>query len=217
MVSLLLPPHLSVDVLDGIYAGLRAEAQRFATTIVGGNISGTGVAQQLVIDITLLGTVARGHAILRSGAKVGDLLCVTGSLGDSAAGLQTFLRPTTNISQHDVQAVRERHTAPLPRVHEGQLLGSFTVGQVSAMLDISDGLSGDLQHLCERSGCGARVELAALPLTEACLNVARALQHDPWTGRFMAVKIMSCFLQYRQKLWRPCGPPCSNNLGLLSP
>ncbi|GCE20461.1 thiamine-phosphate kinase [Dictyobacter kobayashii] len=47
------------------------------------------------------------------------------------------------------------------------------------MLDISDGLSGDLQHLCERSGCGARVELAALPLTEACLNVARALQHDP--------------------------------------
>ncbi|GCE20460.1 hypothetical protein [Dictyobacter kobayashii] len=80
-----------------------------------------------MIDITLLGTVARGHAILRSGAKVGDLLCVTGSLGDSAAGLQTFLRPTTNISQHDVQAVRERHTAPLPRVHEGQLLGSFTV------------------------------------------------------------------------------------------
>ncbi|GHO84511.1 thiamine-phosphate kinase [Dictyobacter formicarum] len=180
LVSLLLPPHLSVDVLDGIYAGLRAEAQRFDTTIVGGNIAGTGAAQQLVIDITLLGTVARGHAILRSGARVGDLICVTGSLGDSAAGLQTFLRPATDaVLPHDLQALRGRHTAPLPRVHEGQLLASFKAGQITAMLDISDGLSGDLTHLCERSGCGARVDLATIPLSTPLSHVAQALQHDP--------------------------------------
>ena len=179
LVSLLLPPYLSVDILDGLYAGLRAEAQRFDTAIVGGNIAGTGAAQQLVIDITLLGTVERGHAILRSGAGVGDLICVTGSLGDSAAGLQTFLRSTTTALPHDLQTLRERHTAPLPRVHEGQLLASFKAGKITAMLDISDGLSGDLTHLCERSGCGACVDLAAIPLSESLLHVAQVLQHDP--------------------------------------
>ncbi|GLV59603.1 thiamine-monophosphate kinase [Dictyobacter sp. S3.2.2.5] len=179
LISLLLPSHLSIEVLDGIYAGLRAQAQRFDTAIVGGNISSTGGSPQLVIDITLLGTVERGHALLRSGAHAGDLICVTGSLGDSAAGLQTFLHTTTDVSPQDLQTLRERHTAPEPRVREGQLLGALGGGKVTAMLDISDGLSGDLTHLCERSGCGARVDLAAIPLSAPLLRVARSLQHDP--------------------------------------
>ncbi|GER89390.1 thiamine-monophosphate kinase [Dictyobacter vulcani] len=179
LVSLLLPATLPVAVLDGIYAGLRAEAQRFETAIVGGNISGAGPAGKLVIDITLLGTVRRGHAILRSGARVGDLLCVTGWLGDSAAGLQSFLQACPHIEPHDLHWVQRRHTTPTPRVQEGQVLGELGPELVTAMLDISDGLSGDLQHLCERSDCGAQINLAALPLSTPLKAVAHDLQQDP--------------------------------------
>src|SRR6266571_6208257 len=81
LVSLILPQHLSIDLLEHIYAGLRQEAEQFATAVVGGNIAGAGKGEQLIIDITLLGVVERGHALVRSGAQVGDTLCVTGSLG----------------------------------------------------------------------------------------------------------------------------------------
>ncbi|HET9922073.1 MAG TPA: thiamine-phosphate kinase, partial [Ktedonobacteraceae bacterium] len=87
LVSLVIPPHLSPELLEAIYAGIRAEASEFGTAIVGGNIAGSGRGEQLILDITLLGAVERGHAILRSGARVGDVLCVTGTPGDSAAGL----------------------------------------------------------------------------------------------------------------------------------
>ncbi|GCF11510.1 thiamine-phosphate kinase [Dictyobacter arantiisoli] len=188
LISLLLPPHLSVDVLDGIYAGLRAEATRFNTAIVGGNISGVGVAQQICIDITLLGTVKRGYALLRSGAGAGDILCVTGTPGESAAGLSTFVRPSTtptvppfpqlSIDPQSLQYVRERHTAPTARVREGQILSQLGPDKVTAALDISDGLSGDLQHLCERSQCGVLLDLARLPLGEPLHTIARAYSRD---------------------------------------
>src|SRR6266700_511182 len=74
LVSLILPQHLSLAVLDGIYTGLRQEAAQFTTAIVGGNIASAGKGEQLIIDITLLGTIERGHALLRSGAHVGDTL-----------------------------------------------------------------------------------------------------------------------------------------------
>src|SRR5581483_5935477 len=205
-------------VLDGIYAGLRREAEQFATAIVGGNIAGAGKSEQLVIDITLLGIVERGHALTRSGAQVGDLLCVTGTLGDSAAGLFTLLQPHLVYPQEARHIVRAIHTTPRPRVHEGRILnrllrypqngskkeGGSTVspraslqgtayqenpkrsidstpgpGVVTAMLDISDGLSGDLAHLCERSHVGARVELARLPLSPEIRAIAATASRDP--------------------------------------
>jgi thiamine-monophosphate kinase len=179
LVSLILPSHLSVEIVEGIYNGLREEARRYATAIVGGNVAGAGKAEQLVIDITLLGTVERGQVLTRSGARVGDTLCVTGYLGDAAAGLYTFLHPAPESPQEDLKILQTAFRLPQPRVREGQILSQFGPGVVTAMLDISDGLSGDLEHLCTRSHVGARIELDHLPLSPAASALAADVGHNP--------------------------------------
>lgn len=180
LVSLVLPPQLPVAVLDGIYAGLRLEAERYATAIVGGNITSAGKSDQITIDITLLGTVERGQAIRRDGAQVGDILCVTGSLGDSSAGLYTLLHPDLSYPLQPQECLRTIHRMPQPRIHEGCVLSQMGRQVVTAMLDISDGLSGDLSHLCEKSHVGARIDLAHLPLSPELHIVAASISHDPF-------------------------------------
>lgn len=177
LVSLILPANTALAVLDGVYAGLRQEAERSATAIVGGNIASAGT--QLVIDITLLGTIERGHVLTRSGARPGDILCVTGTLGASAAGLQTLLQPEHPYAAQALAYVRMCHCTPQPRVQEGRVLSQFGPAVVTAMLDISDGLSGDLAHLCERSNGGARLESALLPLSSELRVIAQCVSHDP--------------------------------------
>ncbi|MBV9708949.1 MAG: thiamine-phosphate kinase, partial [Chloroflexi bacterium] len=151
LVSLILPSTFSFEVLERIYVGMRQEAEQYGVAIVGGNIAGSGKAEQLIIDITLLGTVERGHALTRQGARVGDTIFVTGPLGDSAAGLYTLLHADMAYPQDAMEALRLVHQVPRPRVHEGHALSQLGPQIVTAMLDISDGLSGDLAHLCERS------------------------------------------------------------------
>jgi thiamine-monophosphate kinase len=163
-----------------VYAGLRQEAERFATAIVGGNISSVGSASSLTIDITLLGSVIRDRAITRSGAHPGDILCVTGCLGDSAAGLFTLLHPERIYSLAARDQVCAAHRTPHPRVAEGRILSQFEPQVITAMLDVSDGLSGDLAHLCERSQVGVRVELTHLPLSPAVHTIAHETGQDPW-------------------------------------
>ncbi|WP_165423742.1 thiamine-phosphate kinase [Ktedonosporobacter rubrisoli] len=179
LISLILPPALPLSVLEGIYAGLRAEATRFNTALVGGNVAGTGQAAQLIIDITLLGTVERGHVLMRSGAQVGDILFVTGTPGDSAAGFYTLLHPDPAYPARAQEVVRQRHRTPNPRVHEGRILSQLGTNVVTAMLDISDGLSGDLEHLCTRSQVGALIEAERLPLSPALRAIAAHTLRDP--------------------------------------
>ncbi|HLZ61922.1 MAG TPA: thiamine-phosphate kinase [Ktedonosporobacter sp.] len=179
LVSLILPRQLPLAVLDDIYIGLRREAERYGTAIIGGNIAGAGQGEQLIIDITLLGTIERGHAITRSGAQVGDTLCVTGSPGDSATGLYTLLYPDLPYPQNALEQVRAHHRTPRPRIHEGRILSTLGPSVVTAMLDISDGLSGDLEHLCERSHVGARIDTSRLPLSPSLQAIAACASLDP--------------------------------------
>ena len=172
-VSLILPKELPLAFLDEVYAGLRQEAETHGTSIMGGNVSGSGPSAQLIIDITVLGTVERGHVLTRTGAKVGDVLCVTGSLGDSAAGLYTLLHPENSYPVDALKMVRAIHTTPTPRVREGRVLSRFGPKIVTSLLDISDGLSGDLEHICERSEAGCMLELSRLPLSHALRQVAQ--------------------------------------------
>lgn len=183
LVSLLIPSHLPLEIVEEMYTGLRQEAERFATAIVGGNISHAGCVgsnSSLTIDITLLGSVARDHAITRSGACPGNVLCVTGYLGDAAAGLFTLLHPEHISSQAARDQVCVAHRTPQPRIAEGHILSQFGPQVITAMLDVSDGLSGDLVHLCEQSRVGARVELARLPLSPAIHTIAYETGQDPW-------------------------------------
>jgi thiamine-monophosphate kinase len=179
LVSLILPANLPLEILDGVYAGLRKEALEYETAIIGGNVAGAGKSEQFIIDVTALGSVERGRALLRSGAHVGDVLCVTGSLGNSAAGLYSLLHPSTDYSQDDLAIVQSAHTIPTPRIHEGRVLSRFGPQIVTSLLDVSDGLSGDLGHICERSKVGARVDVAALPLSQAARHLAARAEKEP--------------------------------------
>jgi thiamine-monophosphate kinase len=177
LVSLILPQALEVPWLERLYVGLRDEARAFSVAIVGGNIAST--PGPLVVDITLIGRVPAGGAVLRSGGRPGDRLWVTGTLGAAAAGLLSLTAPSmpTGVSQIALEHVRMAYVDPRPRVAAGRILASS--GAVTAMLDVSDGLASDLGHLCDASRVGAIVQAAALPVDEATVEVAEALGRDP--------------------------------------
>jgi thiamine-monophosphate kinase len=177
LVSLVVPPALPVAELDGLYSGLRALARRYGVAVVGGNVAAT--SGPLVVDVTVLGKVPRGAALTRSGGRPGDRLLVTGTLGAAAAGLLAVRDPAAvgGLPPAVLARVREALVRPEPRVAEGRALAS--TGDVTALLDISDGLAADLGHLCAASGTGAVVEAESLPVDDATRAVAAALGRDP--------------------------------------
>ncbi len=174
LVSLGLPNDLEVEFVDELYAGMRSEAEQFGVDIVGGNISRSRLG--LFIDIFLLGEAPRENILLRSGARVGDQILVTGSLGDAAAGVALVLDPTLSTSESYATLVRKRYHLPTPRVREGQAIAAMHLA--NSMLDISDGLAGDLAHICEQSQVGARIVADKLPVSPENRALARAVHGD---------------------------------------
>jgi thiamine-monophosphate kinase len=150
--------------LEEFYAGVRALAETFGVAIIGGDTSRT--PERVVIDSVVLGEVKRGRAVLRSGARPGDQVFVTGALGGAAAGLKVLegragAPPRARLTRAQRRLVL-RQTRPAPRVEWGALLGERRLA--TALIDLSDGLSSDLAHLCRESGVGARVDAALLPV-----------------------------------------------------
>lgn len=128
---------------------------------------------RLCISVTVMGRCAHGSAVLRSGAKTGDLICTTGCLGDSAAGLKILLE-NPPAGPYDPFLVG-RHHHPVPRVQEGRLLSA---SGVSAMMDISDGVASDLRHILNASNKGARVFTDRLPLSRELSECCRSRNWD---------------------------------------
>jgi thiamine-monophosphate kinase len=178
LVSLGLPAGLDVGFVDELYAGLREEGSTFGVDIVGGNISRSH--QGIFIDIFLLGEAERGNVVLRSGAAAGDLVLVTGSVGDAAAGVALLLDPGLEKKTSAAYAAiaRSRRDCPAPRVREGALIGRMH--QASAMIDVSDGIAGDLNHICEKSAVSVRLFADKLPVSPENRALARAARRDEW-------------------------------------
>ncbi len=168
LVSLAITEATDVAFIDELYRGMIEQAGLAGAAIVGGNLS--RAESGISIDITLLGRIAPECLVLRSGARVGDAILVTGLPGESRAGFELVRNPQIRVSESARSRVMERHFTPQPRLREGQLLAE--AGLVRAMVDVSDGLMADLGHICEASQVGAVVETERLPVSKAVSEVA---------------------------------------------
>jgi len=164
-LSLGLPHELTVPAnrklawIDRFFDGFLALAARFRVPLAGGDLSQSPLA---LADVVAVGAVPCGDALLRSGARPGDLIYVTGALGGSAAGLRAIRkRRGKTASPQKTQPMLAPHLWPEPRIPQGLWLRSH--GAATAAIDISDGLSTDLEHLCAESGVSAEIDAQALP------------------------------------------------------
>ncbi|MGA2766256.1 MAG: thiamine-phosphate kinase [Spirochaetia bacterium] len=176
LVSLGLPGDLEVEFIDELYAGLREEGEKFGVDVVGGNISRSRLG--MFIDVFLLGETLRDNVVLRSGAAAGDRIMLTGSVGDAAAGVALLLDPKLRTDAAYAVTANERQHSPTPRVKEGALIGALR--QASSMIDVSDGVAGDLHHICEKSRVSARVVAEKLPVGPENRQLAAAAHGDEW-------------------------------------
>ena len=165
-LSLALPAHLPQKWVDGFLEGLLQLAKQHGVVLAGGDTAqspGSAVAK-ILADIVVLGSVPQGKAIRRSSAKPGDQIYVTGSLGASAAVLAKMYAKPKNEKKIDPRK-HPRHFYPAPRIALGLYLRKHKIA--SAMIDLSDGLSTDLNHICEESHVGAAITADLIPHREA--------------------------------------------------
>lgn len=175
LVALACPADTRPEEVEAFYDGMLALGSEHAVTVVGGDTSASPAGW--IVNITLLGETPRAP-VLRSTARVGDVLAVTGALGRSAAGLAVLERSEAPDAPAELLAeTTAAHLRPRPRVKEGQWLAA--AGGVTAMIDLSDGLATDLAHIAEESGVAGRVELSRLPIDRGTRAVAQALGRDP--------------------------------------
>lgn len=160
-------PRADAAWLEGFANGLLALAQTHGIALVGGDTT----AGPLNICITVMGEAPAGQALLRSGARAGDDLYVSGSLGDARLALEAF-RGSVSLSGEDFETARRAMECPQPRVALGQALR----GLAHSAIDVSDGFVGDLGHVLARSGLGATVQADALPRGPALARQAPELQ-----------------------------------------
>ncbi|HXV67808.1 MAG TPA: thiamine-phosphate kinase [Nitrospira sp.] len=184
LVSLAIPKRLASSQIHRLYDGLMQACRAHGVYLIGGDTSAS--TSGLFLSITLIGSTRTGRALFRHGARVGDRLYVTGTLGDSLAGLQLLTQSRRSRSAQEGnrqlrrperQFLVNRHLHPTARVAEGQWLNHRRLA--TAAIDISDGLSGDLRHICEESGVGAEIDPDQLPISSALLAYAESRRLDP--------------------------------------
>lgn len=163
LLAIALPDSWTVDWLQAFVDGLALDQALFGLVLLGGDT--TKSPGPLVISITALGLVPRGRMLRREGMSAGDLVCVTGTIGDAAIGCRLIYEPSlaAGLAEHDLDHLLSRYWLPEPRNAISGALRRFA----SAAMDISDGLAGDLAKLCRVSGAGADIEVAAVPMSKA--------------------------------------------------
>lgn len=170
LVSLGAPASTPVVTLEALYDGLGECARVFGVSIIGGDTVGS---ERLIVSVAVLGDAGPSGVVSRGGARAGDVVCVTGSVGGAAAGLWLL-----RAAHEDDRAVAlldrfpalvAAHRRPTPRVREG--LAAAAAG-ATAMIDVSDGLAADVVHMCDAAGLGVEIRAASVPMADGITDVA---------------------------------------------
>ncbi|MGH7035398.1 MAG: thiamine-phosphate kinase, partial [Stellaceae bacterium] len=171
LLTTVLPRARNEAWLDAFSTGLAADQKEFGIMLLGGDSSST--PGPTTLSLTAIGRVAKGKAVLRSGARPGDLICVSGTIGDAALGLGLLKGEFAAASKKDRNFLIDRYRLPRPRLALGQTL----VGLATAMVDVSDGLVADLKHICDASGAAAWIYADSLPRSEAARKLSKTLKN----------------------------------------
>ena len=163
LFSLAIPSRLEVEFINDFCAGLKTMGEANGVSLIGGDTSSS--PDRLFISITLLGEGKKEALLYRHGARPGDDLYVTGTLGDSILGLRLARDLKGKSASREERFLLERHFDPAPRLEEGKILAEKRLA--GAMIDVSDGLLSDLTHICEESRVGAVVWAEKIPRSEA--------------------------------------------------
>jgi thiamine-monophosphate kinase len=167
MISIALPHKCSAEFVDELFGGIVELADQHGVSIIGGDTSSS--RDSLFIDVSMIGECDAGRAITRDGAKPGDVIYVSGTLGASALGLALLEDGVRLEHVPDPADLRRqallKHLAPEAQSRLGRAIGEE--GVATAMIDVSDGLSTDLWHVLDASGCGAILHAAAIPIAES--------------------------------------------------
>jgi thiamine-monophosphate kinase len=172
LVSIAIPDTVPVETLDSLYEGMKSMAREFDVNLVGGDTTGSPL--HLVINVALVGEAREEEVLYRSGAKLEDVVFLTGPVGTSAAGLDSLLSKRSFEGQ---DALLEAHLDPQPHVRAGRIIAGL--GVAHSMIDVSDGLAGDLGHICTESSVGAIIEEGKIPTTELFRAYCERFQLDP--------------------------------------
>ena len=167
LVSLVLPKKIEVEFIDKLYQGMRSVCKKYSFEIIGGNITH---GKQLVIDIDMIGVVK--DLCLRSSARPGDFILVSGDLGASRAGLNLFLNKKAD--KRKFPNVINSHLEPRARFHKVKPFLRY----INSMIDVSDGLASEITRICEQSNCGAVVYKDNLPIKDETREAAKIIKKD---------------------------------------
>ncbi len=179
LLAIAVPRGMEEGWLGEFARGLGEDQTAYGVSLIGGDTVATD--GPLTASVTALGEVRDGGELLRAGARPGDLVFVSGTLGDAALGLMALRGELKGVDGADRDALAERYRLPRPRVALGQRLS----GLAHAAIDVSDGLVADLGHICDCSGVGAEIEVARLPLSTAArvaVGAAPALMSAALSG-----------------------------------
>lgn len=185
-VSLGLSNRFSVEAVEELYSGIHAACQHYGVDLIGGDT--TSSQRGLIISITAIGVVQKDKVVKRSGARSGDLICVTGDLGAAYLGLQLLEREKQlYLNQPDIQPDLEGHPYAIGRQLKPEarldMVRLFAQHQLvpTAMIDISDGLASDILHIAKASGVGVILEEEGIPIHHTAQQLALTFRLDPTT------------------------------------